>query len=761
MSPEHPIEPAASPRQTERPYLDSLAAAVSAALLTGLAVALVDVALALSHDDASGGTAEFLLATLALYAPLGLAGGLAAGVVGGAWRASFGDDALRRLHTRLRQDRKLDAQVSAWLIGGAVAAALFAGVAAVLALKLVGGANRASAGAWLLGGALAIAAPVIGLVAIPVQRLARRATHLVPRLGPITGSLLLILLAGVAGLAALLFVLFTRLEWRALDLGIYVLLGAWAVVWLLWLVLWRGPLAGVRRRIPARGALVLAAAVLAALLPAVVLRGTPSPRVALLIGNQSTGARVLLRVARGLTDGDGDGYSDLFGGPDCDDGDAAVNPDAREVPGNGIDDNCLGGDRAAGAGVASVPPPQQARPAGFRFDGNLLFVLVDTVRADRLGVSGYRRDGESLTPRLDAFAGESVRFDKVWTQSPNTPRALPSIFASRFPSQLQFKDPMNNFSDLDPDTLLLFEVLQRAKLATLGFASHFYFVRAPSILQGFDEFDNGGATREIGPSNHDIASPRIVPKVEERLAALGKDGKRFAMFVHLFEPHSTYMEHEQFPIKARGIAGLAEKYDYEIKFVDGFIGRILDAVDRNGLKEKTLVVVVSDHGEAFGVHRFAGQTMFFHGQTLYDELLRVPLLVRLPGVKPAVIDTPVMLVDLAPTLIDALGIDATALAPELKDAPFMGRSLLPAMLGKPLEPRPAYAELLPERSWNHSARALISADGGSKILYILDDRRYEVFDLAADPEERKNLWDREPDLAKGLQSQLVEWMDGL
>ncbi len=95
------------------------------------------------------------------------------------------------------------------------------------------------------------------------------------------------------------------------------------------------------------------------------------------------------------------------------------------------------------------------------------------------------------------------------------------------------------------------------------------------------------------------------------------------------------------------MAGLAEKYDYEIAYVDGFVGRLLDAVDKNGLKDKTMVVVVSDHGEAFGVHRFAGQTMFFHGQTLYDELLRVPMLIRVPGVKPAVVDTPVMLVDLA------------------------------------------------------------------------------------------------------------------
>jgi arylsulfatase A-like enzyme len=320
---------------------------------------------------------------------------------------------------------------------------------------------------------------------------------------------------------------------------------------------------------------------------------------------------------------------------------------------------------------------------------------------------------------------------------------------------------MNNFSDLKSENLLLFEILQRARLRTVGIASHFYFVRAPTVLEGFDLFDNLGATREIGPSNKDIASPRIVPRVEQELASLAGSGKRFAMFIHLFEPHSTYMEHQGWPITERGIPSLVQKYDYEIAYVDGFVGRILDALEGNRLKDKTMVVLLSDHGEAFGSHRFAGQTMFFHGQTLYDELLRVPLLVRLPGIAPAVVDAPVSLVDVAPTILDALGIDPAPLAPELEDAPFMGRSLLPAMQGKPLAPRPQWAELLPERGWNHSARALVAADGSKKIIYVLDDKRFEVYDLAADPGEKKNLVDRVPELSRDLERQLTDWMDGL
>ncbi|HTM22071.1 MAG TPA: sulfatase-like hydrolase/transferase, partial [Kofleriaceae bacterium] len=647
MSSEPTMQPASAPGESERPYVDSLAAALSAALIAALVVAAIDIYIALGRDSGSGETLSFALATLALYAPFALAIGLGGGLFGGAWRATFGDGSLRRWHARLRADRRLDVELCAWLLAAAIAAALFAALAALLALQLVGRAH----GPLLLGAALAVAAPVLGAATIPMQRGTRKIAHVVPRVGLLTGTLLLVLFAGLGAFVLVLYVVFERLDWRALDLGIWMLLAGWLLLWLAWIVLWRGPLAALRRRIPARGVLTAAAVALSAALPAILLGGAPSPRVSLLLSNQSTGARVMLRVARAATDGDGDGYSAFFGGPDCDDGDAAVNPGAKEIPDNGKDDNCLGGDRLSSAAGGPTPPPPAAVPTGFHFDGNLVFVLVDTVRADRLGVAGYRRNDKSLTPRMDQLAAESVRFTNVHTQSPNTPRALPTIFSSRYPSQVHYEDPMNNFSDLQPENLLIWEILQRAKLHTVGVASHFYFVRAPHILEGFDEFDNLGATGAIAPSNHDIAAPRIVPKVEEKLAELGKQGGRFAMFVHLFEPHSTYMEHPENPdwkITEHGIPSLVQKYDYEIAFVDGYVGRVLDAIDKNGLRDKTMVVLIADHGEAFGQHRFAGQSMFFHGQTLYEELLRVPLLVRLPGIKPAVIETPVALVDVAP-----------------------------------------------------------------------------------------------------------------
>ncbi len=106
-----------------------------------------------------------------------------------------------------------------------------------------------------------------------------------------------------------------------------------------------------------------------------------------------------------------------------------------------------------------------------------------------------------------------------------------------------------------------------------------------------------------------------------------------------------------------------------------------------------MIVIVSDPSEAFGVHTIAGKKMFFHGQTLCDELWRVALVMRIPGVEPGSYDDAVMLIDVAPTILAAMGIDPPS--------SFVGRSLLGRAMGQPLRPKPAFGELIPAPSWNH------------------------------------------------------------
>jgi choline-sulfatase len=287
------------------------------------------------------------------------------------------------------------------------------------------------------------------------------------------------------------------------------------------------------------------------------------------------------------------------------------------------------------------------------------------------------------------------------------------------------------YSRVDDANELLFEQLRAAGLRTIGVASHFYFNEERNITQGFDQFDNAGAL-DVKGSNKDIASPRTLPRVEAQLTELGKSGQRFAMFVHLFEPHSSFVAHEGDPeVTEGGTAKWSRLYDYEMKFVDAYVGKILDALAAQGLADDTVVVLMSDHGEAFGEHSFAGQSMF-HGTNLYDPQIRVPLAFRVPGRAPRAIDDVTELLDLAPTVAALVG------APPA--ASWMGRSLVPAIEGGALPPKPAFAELLPYPGWEHDIKLAVSADGGWKLHHIVSQRRRELYRLSDDPVEKKNLW---------------------
>jgi hypothetical protein len=688
-----------------------------------LAAGILDACLVLARSSGSRPLQVLALAAglygtagLCLGAFVGWAVATAAAALPGGWRA-------------LREDRDVDGRAAAALLGFAAAALVMAaGAGAAHGLFVAEMASRKLAVIATAGLTLAFC-PVAALAGLACARLVAPRTRYLPAprgLGA-TG----LLLAAFAAAGALAFVVaLSRADWRVLDLGPLVSALAALLLAIGHGIFWYGSAPGrrLRGRLPSRGLRVgVAVAVLVLLaLGSHIPEGSPSYAA---ITDASWGLRSALKLARHLTDRDHDGYSALFGGGDCDDSRADVFPGAEDIPGDGIDQDCQGGD-AKPAAASNEPPAASAQAAPARqgaFPGNILIIAIDALRADRLGVAGYHRPaGRSITPSLDALAQRGTRFTHVWAQAPNTPRSFPSLVTSRYPSEIAWQKQSLNYSNLLPSNHTFFEPLAAAGLRPIGIFSHFFFTADRGISKGFAEWSNDGA-KSIADSNKDIPSPRIVPRVIARLHKAAQTGERFVLWTHLFEPHSSYMEHPEFPTSLSGVQGLEEKYDYEIAFADLWVGKIIATLEETKLDRNTAVVVFGDHGEAWGEHK-----RYFHGQDLTEEQLRVPLLIALPGQKPSVIDDEVGLIDLGPTLVDLVG--ATPLPS------FHGRSLLPAVEGKPLPRRPIFAELLPSTAI--PAHEVTVIEGGKKLTHKISERRWEFFDLASDPRQQKNLADQ-------------------
>ena len=141
----------------------------------------------------------------------------------------------------------------------------------------------------------------------------------------------------------------------------------------------------------------------------------------------------------------------------------------------------------------------------------------------------------------------------------------------------------------------------------------------------------------------------------------------------------------------------------------------------------------------------------YHGMSLYNEVLHVPLIFRVPNAKPAMRDDVVELIDMAPTIAALFGVTPPS--------SWIGRSLVPALAGDKLAPLPAYAEMPTTNEWKHEAKSMITADAKHHVFFKISDNRTEVYDLTADPDEKSDVWSSDP-AAKDLKKQLTGWIDG-
>jgi choline-sulfatase len=353
-----------------------------------------------------------------------------------------------------------------------------------------------------------------------------------------------------------------------------------------------------------------------------------------------------------------------------------------------------------------------------------------TTRADRLSPYGLM---DVPMPGLDRLAREGVLFHQATSVAPLTLPAHASILTGLLPPRHGVRDNMDQ--PLAPAYTTLAELLRDRGFRTGAFVGSAIVNPDRGLSQGFDYYSGVVADDRRGADGRQRRADAVMSDAIRWLNEIGDS--RFFIWTHLYDPHRPY--DPPAPFKSRHL----DPYIGEIAFADAQIGRLLDTLERRQLLDRTLVIVTADHGESLGEH---GERD--HGVFVYESVLRVPLIIRAPGVPTGRVDSVVRLVDIMPTVLDVLGVERR----EMDGVSLMG-ALRGDGSGRDLE---AYAEsLYPQRYGWSAVRAL--RDGRFKVIAA---PRPELYDLERDPFEEHNLYQQRHDVADGLRRRLVALAGG-
>ena len=465
------------------------------------------------------------------------------------------------------------------------------------------------------------------------------------------------------------------------------------------------------------------------------------------VQEQALHARLLTRVARAVIDLDRDGHSTVLGGAECHDLDDDVHPGARDVPGNGRDEDCDGADSQVVVRDAAVgeqerqragarqlwrqqPEVESALAASQRM--NVLLVAVDGLRADPFVDNPANR---AAYPGFFRFFDGARRFERAFSPAAGTDLAMAGLFTGK-------ADPMSGA-----------ETTLAESLAQMGYHGH--AVVPGEVLRAGSPtlFGRGFARQEVvvtDPQQRDVgagtSSARVTRSglsfLRERSARARTGADPFFLWLHYFDVH----EHHQIPandpqVMASRSAGdvpgtRAERYRAMVGVVDRALSELWRGLDETGLTDRTLVVLMSDHGESLLEDPRLPEN---HGRVLYQPLTHVPLAMRMPGAQPAKLWQPVSLLDVSQTVLDVVGGSPLPAAD--------GESLLPLLIDTPqplaMPPRPLplnESEQFGVVLWPH------------KLLVRPQDNVTELYDLSRDFGERRDLAEEQPDKVRELLS---------
>ena len=412
---------------------------------------------------------------------------------------------------------------------------------------------------------------------------------------------------------------------------------------------------------------------------------------------------------------------------------------------------------------------------------NLIIVLVDTLRADHLGYHGYERD---TSPTIDALADSSIRFMNHYSHASRTGPAVASIFTGLHPRSHGVVNPLTHFDakgTLGDEQTTLAEILSENGYDCYGYVANINVKAEFGFAQGFDTYE--WIEKRVVSGLERAARGMIQPAIAEEISAaatakLADRREPFFLYLHYMETHTPYAAPLRYRFKyvdpdydgvmtglhlqldeiiagrlsadADDGAHLNALYDQEIRYFDDEFRKLLGFLDERGLRENTIIVFVADHGEEFFDH---GSVL--HGYTLYDEQLHVPCFIHDPRAdSPRALDTITRHVDILPTLLELMDVPSTG--------DVQGRSLAPAFRGEDLPdsstPVLAQASLRAVKTIQQQSFTL---DGWKLIETMVPTPGEELYHVAEDPAESRDLLAEQPDVAARLRDEMRRFVETL
>jgi arylsulfatase A-like enzyme/Flp pilus assembly protein TadD len=372
---------------------------------------------------------------------------------------------------------------------------------------------------------------------------------------------------------------------------------------------------------------------------------------------------------------------------------------------------------------------------------NVVLITIDTLRADHVGCYGYK---QIKTPNIDGLAADGTRFERAFAVVPVTLPSHTSMLTGTYPMLSGMHDfSGNKLSPLQPT---LASVLKQAGYQTGAVIGAAVLASRFGLNQGFDFYYDHFDFSRLDEANLDEMERPGNVVADEALDWLAKNSqKKFFLWMHLYDPHFPYHPPEPY---SREYA--AQPYDGEIAFADEQVGRLLRFLKEKGIYQNTLIVLCGDHGESLGEH---GEKT--HGFFIYNATMHVPLIIKLPenaAARVVLVADPVTLVDLMPTVLGAVGLEIPSQV--------QGRSLLAAVRAgqghdgddRANRERVLYGEtFMPRIHFNWSE---LRGSENAKYHFI-DAPRPELYDLANDPGEVRNLFNEKKAVSGEMRAKLV------